>query len=181
MSGVTRLFYFPKLTSIVTSNPLTPEALRAAVDELGYELVDVQISGPASRRAVRLRIDRPGGSLPGAGVTSDDCQRVSRAMERRLEESSVVAATWTLEVSSPGIERPLRFIEHWRRHVGRAVRLKATGVTGSPTAQVVAVPDDTHVTVAFGGDVLTLSLEAIREATLVVDWSTLSNRDVGDI
>ena len=157
----------------MTATPLTAEALRAAVSELGYELVDVQLTGPAARRVVKLRIDRPGGSTPGQGVTSDDCQRVSRAIERDLEGAGAVGPAWHLEVSSPGIERPVRFVEHWRRYVGRQVRLRARELGGTPVASIVAVPDDAHVTLNIGGSEKTMPLDAIREATLVVDWSSL--------
>lgn len=157
----------------MTEDLLSPEALRSAVDELGYELVDVQAAGPASRRVIRIRIDVPGGGRPGAGVTTDDCQRVSRALEASLEEAGAVGPQYTLEVSSPGIERPVRFVEHWQRYVGREVRVKAAGITGRPTARIEAVPDDRHVELMIGGERRTLPLAAIREATLVVDWSAL--------
>ncbi len=157
----------------MTATPLTAEALRAAVHDLGYELVDVQLTGPAARRVVKVRIDRQGGSTPGHGVTSEDCQRVSRGIERCLEDAGAVGPAWHLEVSSPGIERPVRFAEHWRRYVGRDVRVKVRGQPGAPVAQIVAVPDDMHVELKLGGDDVTLPLDAIREATLVVDWSSL--------
>lgn len=157
----------------MTDDPLSPEALRAVVHELGFELVDVRAVGPASRRVIRIRIDVPGGGRPGAGVTTDDCQRVSRALEASLEAAGVVGPQYTLEVSSPGIERPVRFAEHWRRYIGREVRLKAAGVSGRVTARIAAVPDDRHVELEIGGERRTLPLEAIREATLTVDWSAL--------
>ena len=157
----------------MTDDPLSPEAFRAMVHELGFELVDLRAAGPASRRVIRLRIDVPGGGRPGAGVTTHDCQRVSRALEASLEATGAVGPEYTLEVSSPGIERPVRFVEHWRRYVGREVRLKAAGVSGRVTARIEAVPDDRHVELVIGGERRTLPLEAIREATLVVDWSAL--------
>ncbi len=157
----------------MTRDQLSPEALRAAVDGLGFELVDVRVAGPASRPEIRLRIDVPGGGRPGAGITTDDCQRVSRALEALLEEAGAVGPQYALEVSSPGIERPVRFADHWRRYAGREVRLKAAGLAGRPVARIVAVPDDEHVELAIGAEHHTLALETIREATLVVDWSTL--------
>ena len=83
-------------------------------------------------------------------------------------------------MSSPGIERPVRFPEHWQRYVGREVRLKAMGVSGVRTARIVAVPDALHVTLDMGGETATLALEAIRDATLVYDWSRQGNREAGE-
>jgi ribosome maturation factor RimP len=163
------------------SHPLLePTALAPILESLGYELVDVRVTGTPKRQAVQIRMDVPGGGQPGHGVTSDDCRRVSRELEARLEAAGAVAAQWVLEVSSPGIERPVRFVSHWRRYVGHDVRLKAVGVKGKPKATIVAVPDDTHVALQIDGTVETLPLEAIREATLIVDWSTYRKREAGE-
>ncbi len=151
---------------------LTVEALQTAVSALGFELVDCELTGPALRRQVKLRIDRVGGSEPGQGVTSDDCRLVSRHVESMAAEGTS-AQLAALEVSSPGIERPVRFIEHWRRFIGRDVRVRARGVPGSTVARIVGVPDDTHVELQVGDTRKVWSLDAIRTATLVVDWSTL--------
>lgn len=163
------------------SHPLLePAALAPIIESLGFELVDVRVTGTAKRHAVRIRMDVPGGGRPGHGVSADDCRRVSREVEARLEAAGAVAAQWELEVSSPGIERPVRFASHWRRYIGRDVRLKAAGVKGKPQATIVAVPDDAHVALNIDGSVETLPLEAIREATLVVDWSTYGKREAGE-
>ncbi len=82
-----------------------------------------------------------------------------------------------LEVSSPGIERPVVFPEHWRRYAGRDVRLRAGALPGRPVARIVALPDDGRVTLALAdGREVTIPLAEIREATLVVDWKTLGKR-----
>lgn len=174
-------FFFPPPGPDVTTTDLSPEALRAAVDDLGFELVDVRIAGSATGRIVRLRVDVPGGGRRGHGITSGDCEQVSRALEIQLEAAGVVGPAWTLEVSSPGIERPIRFVEHWRRYVGRAIRIKAAGIAGQQTARITAVPDDLHVILELGGAPVTLSLAAIKEATLVVDWSSAGNREAGEL
>ena len=174
MSGFPRHFCLsPRSVFVVTVDPTSVEALQAAVATLGFELVDMEVVGPAARREVRLRIDRPGGSAPGEGVTTDDCRRVSRALEERFDASGVVGTRYVLEVSSPGIERPVRFAEHWRRYVGRNIHLRARGLSGTVTARIVAVPDEEQVTVAVGPEQHTLALAAIKRATLVVDWSTI--------
>jgi ribosome maturation factor RimP len=174
MSGFPRHFcFYPRSVFVVSTDPLSVESLQSAVTALGFELVDVELVGPAARQEVRLRIDRPGGAAPGGGVTTDDCRRVSRALEERLDTSGVVGSRYVLEVSSPGIERPVRFAEHWRRYVGRDVRIKAKGLSGTVTARIVAVPDEEQVTVAVGPEHHTLPFAAIKRATLVVDWSTL--------
>lgn len=171
-------FYPPGLVGV--TDPLTPDVLHASIEALGFELVDVRIAGPATQRIVRIRIDVPGGGSPGHGVTTADCARVSRALEAELEGAGLVGPVWTLEVSSPGVERPVRFARDWRRYLGREVRVKAAGLPGKSVGRIVALPDDDHVTLDIAGESRTLPLDVIREATLVIDWSTIGTRAAGD-
>lgn len=151
-------------------DPLTLR-LRDQVARLGYELVDVRVAGPPGRRSVRLRIDRPG-SHPGAGVTSDDCTVVTRALLGWFAEAVPEFAVDSFEVSSPGIERPVRWPEHWRRYVGLRVKVRAAGLPGRLVGVILEVPDDAQVVVEFEGiGPRTLALADIAEATLVADWS----------
>ena len=173
------IFVSPE-AGLLTADPLSAESLRSAVADLGFELVELQVSGPDSRRTMQLRIDLPGGGGPGRGVTTADCAVVSRALERQLQAAGAEGPHWRLEVSSPGIERPVRFPEHWQRYVGREVRVKAMGVPGRLTGRIVALPDSTRVTLVVAGEEVTFALDRIRAATLVVDWSRYGKREVGE-
>jgi ribosome maturation factor RimP len=80
----------------------------------------------------------------------------------------MVGPRYVLEVSSPGIERPLRWPEHWRRFVGQRARVRAGRLGGRRQVEIVAVPDDEHVTLRDeGGAEVTLPLDEIRDATLM--------------
>jgi ribosome maturation factor RimP len=164
----------------MVADPLSTESLRSAVADLGFELVELQLLGPDSRRTMHLRIDLPGGGSPGRGVTTANCAVVSRALERQLEAAGAVGPHWRLEVSSPGIERPVRFPEHWLRYVGRTVRVKAMGRPGRFEGRIAAMPDAGHVTLALADGEETFALDRIREATLVVDWSHYGTREAGE-
>jgi ribosome maturation factor RimP len=153
--------------------PLDPlgRRLRDEVARLGFDLVDVRLAGPPKRRSVRLRIDRPD-SRPGSGVTSEDCTVVSRALLRWFAEERPEDTVDALEVSSPGVERPLRWPEHWRRFVGERAKVRVTGVPGRVVATICAVPDDTHVVLDIEGHgERTFALDDVAEATLIVDWN----------
>jgi ribosome maturation factor RimP len=95
------------------------------VEALGYELVDVERTGSRARPILRVRIDRPG-SAPGEGVTVDDCARVSRAIEEWLDTEATIAERYVLEVSSPGVERPLVRAADFTRFAGREVSVKTS-------------------------------------------------------
>ena len=153
-------------------DPLTIR-LRDEVARLGFDLVEARIGGTPRRRSLRLRIDRPD-SRPGAGVTSEDCTEVSRALLHWFEESLPAETIDSFEVSSPGLERPVVFPEHWRRFVGERVRLRSKLLPGRPEAVILSVPDEGHVTLAVEGQgERTIALADIAEATLVVDWTRI--------
>ncbi len=145
--------------------------IRDHIAGLGFELVDLRRVGTLERPILQVRVDRPD-SRPGQGITADDCAGISRSLERFLESSAMVGPRYVLEVSSPGIERPLRWPEHWRRFVGRRVRVRSRALGGQREVEIVGLPDDGHVTLRprDGADV-TVALEDIHEARLVVEFA----------
>lgn len=107
--------------------PEIARGLDARVADLGYELVEVEWKGSSRRPIIRLRVDRPD-SVPGeTGVTVDDCAVVSRGLEPWLDESGALPETYVLEVSSPGVERPLVRPRDYARFAGETVAMKGDG------------------------------------------------------
>jgi ribosome maturation factor RimP len=150
--------------------------IRDHVAGLGFELVDLRRTGTLQRPILQVRVDRPD-SRPGQGVTAEDCAGISRSLERFLESRAMVGPRYVLEVSSPGLERPLRWPEHWRRFVGQRVRVRAPALGGRRVVEILAVPDDAHVVVrADNGSETTLLLDEVAEANLVVDWGTIGKK-----
>lgn len=95
------------------------------VEAIGYELVELERAGSRARPILRARIDRPGAG-PRGGVTVDDCARVSRALEEWLDTEAAIADRYVLEVSSPGVERPLVRPADFTRFAGREVAVKTS-------------------------------------------------------
>ena len=91
----------------------------------GVELFDVQLRRESLGWVVRIIIDRPGGDAtrPEDGISLKDCQRVSEDMGAMLDVDDVVDCAYTLEVSSPGLDRPLRDAAEYRRFVGRLAKI----------------------------------------------------------
>ena len=153
--------------------------IRAHIAGLGFELVDLRRVGTVERPILQVRVDRPD-SRPGQGITADDCAGISRSLERFLESSAMVGPRYVLEVSSPGIERPLRWPEHWRRFVGQRARVRALALGGRRQVEIVAVPDEEHVTLRDeGGGEVTVALAEIRDATLVGELPELKRPGPG--
>jgi ribosome maturation factor RimP len=107
--------------------PGIEEGIEDRVEALSLEMVELEWAGSAARPILRLRVDLPD-STPGNGVTVNDCVRVSRALEPWLDEHPDVPERYTLEVSSPGVERPLRRRRDFLRFAGSEVVVKVHNV-----------------------------------------------------
>ncbi|HIE65261.1 MAG: ribosome maturation factor RimP [Nitrospira sp.] len=85
---------------------------------LGVELYDIEFGGLQRGGLLRITIDKEG------GVTLDDCAKASRHLSRALDLEEIITQRYTLEVSSPGLNRPLKKREHFVRVIGKRVKLK---------------------------------------------------------
>ena len=90
----------------------------------GLDIFDVQYRREASGMVLRIRLDRPGaGATAEESVSVDDCARVSRDLSALLDVEDVLPVAYTLEVSSPGLDRPLRGADDYRRFSGRQAKV----------------------------------------------------------
>ena len=90
----------------------------------GLEIFDVQFRREAPGMILRVRIDRPGPAASAEeSVSVEDCARVSRDLSAVLDVEDVVPTAYTLEVSSPGLDRPLRRPDDYRRFAGRRAKV----------------------------------------------------------
>lgn len=146
------------------------------VTALGYELVECRIGGSRSRPVLDVRIDRS----DGAKVQVGDCEKVSRALEVELDAvPDVIDGRYVLEVSSPGVERPLKTLKDWRRFIGRKATIKSArfaAIGGHVEVEIVAAGDDETaprvVVRDRKGMEHELALAEIERARLAVQWQT---------
>ena len=161
------LFCLPKYT--VDVDQLTGE-IRRRVAQMGFDLVDLKKRGSLNRARLQIRIDLPEGSA--GGVTVDDCASVSRGLEAWLDDTELLGLHYVLEVSSPGIERPIRWAVHWRRFVGEDVKVRLAGI-GRVRATILGVESDRVSLKLENGEVVEPPIEEARDATLFVEWDNL--------
>lgn len=141
------------------------------LETLGFDLVELRRGGSKSRPVLELRIDR----RDGTKVTIEDCARVSRAVEARLEAGALVSEQYVLEVSSPGADRPLRSPADWRRFVGRRATV-TSGVLagGKQEIEILALEGEEGAEVAVVRDPkgrdYQVPLSAITQARLAFHW-----------
>src|SRR5512142_625823 len=96
---------------------------RVALDR-GLEIFDVQFRREAPGMVLRIQIDRPGPAATAEdSVSVEDCAHISRELSAILDVEDVVPTAYTLEVSSPGLDRPLRRADDYRRFAGRRAKL----------------------------------------------------------
>ena len=158
--------------------PEIDQGLESRVEELGYEVVELQWGGSGRRPMLKLRIDRPD-TIPGEGVTVDECAKVSRALESWLDEHEGLSERYVLEVSSPGVDRPLVRPRDFDRFKGEHIAVKgkevlldkATRLEGELLGLADEGTDDESVLLRLpSGEEVSIPRSEIRKAHLVFTW-----------
>jgi ribosome maturation factor RimP len=142
--------------------------LAAVVEPLvaaaGADLEDVTVKTAGRRTLLQIFVDADG------GIGLDEIADISTAISTKLDEIDVFgAAPYTLEVSSPGADRPLTTPKHWRRAAGRLVRAQLRD--GGEIIGRIAGSDDSAVTLEVGGGQHRLAYEEIAKARVEVEFS----------
>jgi ribosome maturation factor RimP len=140
------------------------ELVTPAIEALGCELWGVEFMSQGRHSKLRIYIERTEG-----GVSVDDCERVSREVGDLLDVEDVVPQAYTLEVSSPGMDRILFRPDHYSRNVGETVevRLHFPFEGSKRIVGVLAGIEDDQVLVQVGEEEYVLPLENIQRARLV--------------
>ena len=107
-----------RMTRRETYEAKTEELLQPLVDAHGFELVDVEYVKEAGNMYLRAYIDKPG------GIAVDDCEVISRALSDKLDEEDYIEDSYILEVSSPGLGRPLKKEKDFKRSIGREIEVR---------------------------------------------------------
>jgi ribosome maturation factor RimP len=147
----------------------------------GYELVDVKFTMDQGGWVLRVYLDREG------GVDLHDCERMSRELSAVLDVEDPIPQAYNLEVSSPGLDRPLRTIEHFRRALGTEVKIVMTvplivpgGERRNFKGPLVGVEGEGRDAVAVveidGKDTFRLPIREIDQARIVPDWDAVMHK-----
>lgn len=129
------------------------------------------MGGSKGRPVLDVRIDR----LDQERVQVGDCEKASRAIEARLDaDPAVIDSRYVLEVSSPGMERPLRTAAEWRRFVGRKASVNSLALHGRQEVEIIAVDgehgsEQLHLRDVKGKE-YRIALADVTDARLVFHW-----------
>jgi ribosome maturation factor RimP len=165
--------------------------IEPVVVSLGYELVDIEYIAAGGDATLRVYIDWPGGEPPVGwvapgdeenrsfeGIGVEDCEKVSREVSTLLDAEDPVPAAYSLEVSSPGMDRILRTPAHFQRFVGERVHVELKQAREGRkryTGQMTLV-DGEQIELSVDGEPVAMGLAEIGKARLAPDWSKRSAR-----
>ena len=137
--------------------------LEPTVERLGYELADLEVRLGSKGGLVRVFIDKP------EGIDLDDCEKVSLAVSALLDVEDPVPGNYSLEVSSPGLDRKLTKVEHFQRFEGETVKVQMRfPIEGRRRFRGTLVSsDDENIVVEVDGESHSLPLKTIDTARLV--------------
>lgn len=158
--------------------PATPAALRAllepTLERLGFDLVAVELAGGRRRRTLRLTIDKPG------GVGADDCARVSHRVSPVLDAEDPISGAYDLEVSSPGIDRPLQRRTDFARFRGYRARIRLEeGLPRRRYTGALAGFDGDDLQVDIDGEIHRIPFASIAAAHLELDLEAFASLKEG--
>ena len=151
------------------------DVVASEIKPLGLELFELKLGGSKGRPVLDVRIEREDGET----VTVENCATASRAIEAKLDEEDFGGRQYVLEVSSPGVERPLRNAKDWRRFTGSSAVVTAN-VPGDPAGrrtdevEIVGVEGDAGEEIAIvqdeRGNQRRFPLAAVEKARLAFHW-----------
>lgn len=159
--------------------PDLQDELEIRLETLGFELVEAVWVGTPRRPILRIKMDLPD-SVPGkGGVSIDQCAEVSRALEPWLDEHSEIPERYVLEVSSPGVERPLTRLRDWQRFEGQQALVKGKGLLENGSNRVegeilgAEAGEGGSAVVALllrSGERVRIPMDRIQKAHLIYRW-----------
>jgi ribosome maturation factor RimP len=137
--------------------------LAGPIEALGLDLEAVDLSRAGKRSVLRVAVDKDG------GVDMDDIAAATAEVSRVLDDSDVMGAqSYTLEVSSPGVDRPLTHARHWRRNTGRLV--KATLSEGDDVTGRIVATDESGADLDVDGTVRRLAYAEVSKARIQIEF-----------
>lgn len=139
-------------------------ALEAPLAGLGLDIEAVELTPVGKHRLLRIAVDKDG------GVSMDDIAEASREVSQILDDTNLMGeAAYTLELGSPGVDRPLTLPRHWRRNIGRLVKV-STAANESFAGRIVA-SDETSVQLDIKGKTRDITLADVTKAKIQIEFN----------
>ena len=154
-------------TEQIVSNLIKP-----TVEQLGYKLYDVEYIKEGKEYFLRIFIDAE------KGIDLDDCEKVSNTIDPILDEADPISTSYSLEVSSCGLERHLREFEHFKLAIGKKIEVKLFKALNNEKefeGILKSVTEDYITLILCEGKEIDISLNEIATAKILFDWEESEN------
>ncbi len=161
MGNPTLLFYMDAIKRKIN------ELADSTADEYGVQVVHVELAGNLRKPIVKVFIDREN------GVTIEDCEKFSRALSAVLDVEDPIRTPYTLEVSSPGLDRPLKEIKDFQRNAGKLVRLitkESINKQNFFIGRIIEARDDNLKLLLENKDEISIPFSQISKARLEIEF-----------
>ncbi len=136
-------------------------------EKLGFFVVDLIVRGTPNKRVIEIFIDGE------TNVSADDCAAVSREINSKIEEQSLITSSYRLDVSSPGIDRPLKFLKQFPKNINRKfeVAYKEGDQKKKITAKLTAVEDEYLLFEENNKNIYRINFNNITKAKVIISFS----------
>jgi ribosome maturation factor RimP len=178
----------------VTRNPLHSKLIQIiepVLAQSGFELVDLRLLLDQGGWVLRVQVDKPLSDVPDLSevpserVDLNDCENISRELSAVLDVEDPISQAYALEVSSPGIDRPLRTAAHYAHFTGSEAKIQMALPVQTPTGErrnfkgVIKGVVDNKVELDVDGQLFQLAIDDVDLAKLVPDWDAVMHGKSG--
>ncbi len=147
------------------------------VEQMGFQVVRILLEGGSEKKCLQIMIDRQ----DNQPLSADDCARVSRSLSLLFDVEDVIKSRYDLEISSPGLERPLVTKEDFKRFCGQEVMVKSRQIFFDRKSFIGLLSDASEENITLhlsdhlrdGSTTVTMAYEDIKSANLYVDYDKL--------
>ena len=136
--------------------------IKEETENIGYLFIEIDFRGDSRNHILEIYIDNE------VGVTTVDCARVSRAIGDIIEEEGLIESKYRLDVSSPGIDRPLKYIQQFKRNIGRSFELQLEDNNDLKLLGKLLELDDDDLKFQIKKEVRVINIKNIKSAKVLV-------------
>jgi len=139
--------------------------IEESVTELGYLLIDIEFKGQSKDSIIGVYVDNE------IGITTEDCVKISRILGDLITDTNLIESKYRLDVSSPGVDRPLKFIEQYTKNINK--ELEITYSKNEETKNIVARLDkieENKLFFEFKKEVIEINFDDIKSAKVLISF-----------
>lgn len=135
--------------------------VKKITEDLGYLFIELEFRGDSRNHILELYVDNE------TGITIEDCSEISKAVAELVESDNLIESRYRLNVSSPGIDRPLKYISQFQKNVGRSFEIIIEETNEKFNGDLLSVNDDL-LEFKIGKEIKVINIKKIKSAKVVV-------------